>query len=124
MPQQNWKALQKNILEKAEKGDNQYSGKTGIKNNQDLETTRRSYATRRLKISEKYWIFFGDFMSQKISLDTWSAILESISWIEYHLICKKMLSFKDTWDQKSGFRGDLIFHFEINHSEIGIQRIL
>jgi len=36
--------------EKAEKGDNQYQGKTGIKNNQDLETTRRSYAMRCLKI--------------------------------------------------------------------------
>ena len=43
----NWKALQKKILEKAEKGDNQHRGK---KNNQDLETTRRSYATRRLKM--------------------------------------------------------------------------
>ena len=48
MPQQNWKALQKKILEKAEKGDNQHRGK---KNKQDLETTRRSYATHRLKSS-------------------------------------------------------------------------
>ena len=47
MPQQNWKALQKKILEKAEKGDNQHRGKKKL---QDLETTRRSYATRRLKI--------------------------------------------------------------------------
>ena len=46
MAKQNWKALQKKNLEKAEKGDNQHRGK---KNNQDLETTRRSYATRRLK---------------------------------------------------------------------------
>ena len=53
MPQENWKALQKKILEKAEKGDNQHRGK---KNNQDLETTRRSYATRRLKmLSLKPW---------------------------------------------------------------------
>ena len=27
MPQQNWKALQRKILEKAEKGDNQHRGK-------------------------------------------------------------------------------------------------
>ena len=46
--------IEKPYNEKAEKGDNQYSGKTGIKNNQDLETTRRSYATRRLKMQ-----FFG-----------------------------------------------------------------
>ena len=36
MPQQNWKALQKKILEKAEKGDNQHWEKEAKKNNQDL----------------------------------------------------------------------------------------
>ena len=49
MPQQNLKALQKKILEKAAKGNNQHREK-GAKKLQDLETTRRSYATRRLKI--------------------------------------------------------------------------
>ena len=40
--------IEKPYNEKAEKGDNQLADK---KINQDLETTRRSYATRRLKIA-------------------------------------------------------------------------
>ena len=52
MLQQNWKALQKKILEKAEKGDKTTNiEKQRQKKLQDLETTRRSYATRRLKIN-------------------------------------------------------------------------
>ena len=75
MPQQNWKALQKKILEKAEKGDNQHRGK---KNNQDLETTRRSYATRRLKmienkICQKYFSYSEEMVLSftHCSLEVW-----------------------------------------------------
>ena len=48
MPQQNSKALQSKILQKAEMTTNIED--KGKKKNQDVETTPRSYATRRLKI--------------------------------------------------------------------------
>ena len=49
------KPYKRKILKKAEKGDNQHRGK---KINQDLETTRRSYATRRLKRLYFDWLAF------------------------------------------------------------------
>ena len=41
--------IEKPFNEKAEKDDNQMAQKRQKKTPQDLETTRRSYATRRLK---------------------------------------------------------------------------
>ena len=67
--------IEKPYNEKAEKGDNQLADK---KNNQDLETTRRSYATRRLKIMREEFITYMFFKIIGIKFGVLESLIEGI----------------------------------------------